>query len=82
MTLRIFSDETVPSPRPITLELGCDGDHGLFPAPTFTRTAMLMLPSRQEATDVGWLIGSAGAVLCPECRAARPKPNRAETLDD
>ena len=57
MPLRIFcTDSTLPYPLPVTLELTCDGDHGLFP-PTPQRfdDADGFIAQHASAMAAGWL---------------------------
>lgn len=81
MTLRIFSpDESAACPRPVVLELRCDGDHGLFPAPAARFERDGYIAQRAAATRDGWAIGGE-VILCPECSRSRKQKGPPEQTD-
>ncbi len=57
MGLRIFcTDEAAPYPRPVVLELVCDGDHGLFtPEAVLFDEADGFIAQHTTAMRAGWL---------------------------
>ena len=70
MTLSIFcTDESAPIPRPVTLRLTCDRDHGLFGRPTDEEPCDPWYPdARRRLERRGWKISdSGGEDLCPQC---------------
>lgn len=65
MSLLIFADETSPPPRAVTVQITCDGEHGLFEAPVFCSRADYPA-ARSRATREGWA-ETGGRFLCPQC---------------
>jgi hypothetical protein len=65
MGMRVVADYTVPPPRPCTITVTCNFEHGPGgPAQeTFDCTDC---PPRQPPTRAGWKITADGLVLCPE----------------
>lgn len=57
MGVRLFcADEKLPIPRPVTLELTCDGEHGLFPPdPQRFDGAGGFIAHHAAAMRAGWL---------------------------
>ena len=68
MGIKLTADYTAPIPRPVTMKLACDGDHGLLPAPVAKFDATDGAP-RDIAGRHGWRFryGDQMLVLCPEC---------------
>lgn len=64
--MQMFARPDTDIPHPVILILVCDGDHGLFPAPSKTFDVSHGFP-RDIASDAGWKITHDGPVLCPEC---------------
>jgi hypothetical protein len=64
--MAIYADETKPVPRPIFIMVACDGDHGLFGAPSKTFPVEQVHP-RDPPIKSGWKITPDGEALCPEC---------------
>jgi hypothetical protein len=64
-------------PYNITLDLDCDGRHGLLDAPHATFDATHGHP-RDPAVKAGWKITADGPVLCPDCgqRYTNKEPNK------
>lgn len=78
MGLRIFCpDETAPLPRPVVLELACDGDHGMFGPPAPVRFEQDdFVKQHAAAMRAGWLEthdASGPIFLGPCCSGKRPR---------
>lgn len=65
MGMRIVADYTVPPPRPCTITVICDADHGLFDPPKASFDCTNCHP-RTPATAAGWKFTPDGPVFCPE----------------
>lgn len=77
MGLRILCpDESAPFPRPVVLELTCDGDHGLFP-PTPKRFEHRdgFVGEHADAMASGWLERQAprGRIFLGPCCSGKGK---------
>jgi len=67
--MRIYADETKPVPRPVYLEVTCEGRAGLFPCQARHTWDVSDEPHpRSPAIRAGWKIDQDGPVYCPDCR--------------
>jgi hypothetical protein len=66
MGLVLRADESAAPPRPVSMVLTCDKDHGLFPSPILWVDVSVGHP-RDIAASHGWKITADGPVLCPGC---------------
>jgi hypothetical protein len=70
MGVRLFcTDETLPLPWPVALELSCDGNHGLFPPAPQRFEGGGFITQHAAAMRAGWLERQDGERqwLCPCC---------------
>jgi hypothetical protein len=65
MGMRVVADYTVPPPRPCTITVTCDADHGPLDQPKATFDCTDCHP-RDPAVRSGWKFTPAGLVFCPE----------------
>ena len=87
MTLRLFSpDPAAPPPRPVVLELSCDGDHVAPVRARFEQDGFIA--QYAAAMKAGWL-DRQETVFCPECSGksneraeARRDPRQLSLLPD
>ena len=81
MGISIAADVSGPYPRPLGIELVCDGDHGLFGQPSRMFHGISYPAAHSLAMRLGWLErnGDDGrSFLCPECSGK--KPEKCETF--
>lgn len=68
MPMRMTADHTAPGPPyPVSLRVDCDGDHGMFDAPTAHFDVTGTPDPRQPAIAAGWRFDPNGPVYCPRC---------------
>ena len=63
--------EGAEPPHDVVFAVGCDGPHGLFPAPTVEYRSAWWPSVHTAFVACGWLFkADNSAVLCPDCRKA------------